>query len=57
MKRTKKVLNFLSFKFNVIVSNGLKDAINVRKTLKNIQVHIYKHLCTNRALYQNYFFI
>lgn len=33
MKRTKKVFNFLSFKFKVIVSGRLKDAINVRKKL------------------------
>lgn len=29
MKRTKKVLNFLSFKFRVILSDGLEDTVNV----------------------------
>lgn len=45
MKRTKKVFNFLSFKFKVIVSGRLKDAINVRKKLWKIYKYTYTYTC------------
>lgn len=43
MKTTKKVLNFLTFKFKMIVTDGLKEAINVKKKLWKIYKSTYTH--------------